>query len=405
MASYSYIAINKLGKELKGTVSAESQTKASEELKKGGLTIVSLGEVGALSKDISFGFMDKKPKPRDLSVFCRQFVSIVGTGISVISALEMLGEETENKRLRRAIINCKRSIEKGESLASAMGENRDVFSDIFITMVEAGEASGSLDVSFTRMADQFEKDAKLKATVKKATIYPTVVAVIAVAVVIGMLTFVIPSFQDMFDQMGTELPGITKAVIAASKFMQKFWFIAIGGIVGLVIVFRLFAASDPGKHLFGRLSMKIPLFGKLTVKTASARMARTLSTLLAAGIPLIEALEITAGVMTNVYFREDILDAKDDVAMGNSLSEPLERTGLFPPLVTHMLKIGEETGNIEGMLNRLADYYDEEVEAATAQMMAAMEPLIIVVMAVVIGTIIMSVIAPMGALYTNLDNL
>ncbi|NCB51801.1 MAG: type II secretion system F family protein [Clostridia bacterium] len=405
MTTYSYIAIDKKGKEIKATINAESQDKAIESLRRNGMTLASITETGALGKDLELGFLQKKPKARDMAVFCRQFVSIINAGVSVVDALEMLADQTENKKLKKAVGACKVSIEKGESLASAMSQHREVFSDIFVTMAEAGELSGSLDISFTRMGEQFEKEEKLKATVKKASIYPIVVFVVAIIVVIAMLTFVVPTFESMFTDLGTELPGITKAVIAASKFMQSFWYILIAAVVGIVLLVRMFKASDAGKHFFGKLGMKLPLFGKLTVKTASAMMARTLSTLLGSGIPLIEALEITSGVMTNVYFREALEDAKDDVAMGNPLSETLKRCGVFPPMVYHMVGIGEETGDIEGMLSKLAEYYEEEVEQATAQVMAALEPVIIIVLAGLVGTIILSVIMPMATMYGALDNL
>lgn len=405
MTTYSYIAVDKKGKEVHASIGADSPAKASEELKKSGLVIVSISETGALGKDVDLAFIKKRPKPRDMAVFCRQFVSIINAGVSVVSALEMLSDQTENKKLRKAIADCKVNIEKGESLASAMKQHTDVFSDIFVTMAEAGELSGSLDVSFTRMAEQFEKDAKLKATVKKASIYPIVVFFVAIGVVIAMLTFVVPTFQSMFEQLGTQLPGITLAVIAASNFMQHYWYLLIAGIVGLVVLIKIFKKSDAGKHFFGTLGMKTPLFGKLTVKTASARMARTLSTLLAAGIPLIEALEITSNVMTNVYFKEAIETARDDVAMGNPLSETLQRSAVFPPMVYHMVGIGEETGDIEGMLTKMAGYYEDEVEQATQQLMAAMEPLIIILLAGLVGTIILSVILPMATMYGAMDSL
>lgn len=405
MTTYSYIAIDKKGKEVKATISAESTDKAVDSLRKNGMTVASITETGALGKDIQLSFLQKKPKARDMAVFCRQFVSIINAGVSVVDALEMLTEQTENKKLCKAIGDCKFSIEKGESLASAMSQHREVFSDIFVTMVEAGELSGSLDISFTRMGEQFEKDEKLKATVKKASIYPIVVFFIAIIVVIAMLTFVVPTFQTMFEDLGTELPGITKAVIAASGFLQQFWYILLAVVAGLVLLVRMFKASNAGKHFFGKLGMKLPLFGKLTVKTASARMARTLSTLLGSGIPLIEALEITSGIMTNVYFMEALDDAKDDVAMGNPLSETLQRCAVFPPLVYHMIGIGEETGDIEGMLAKLAGYYEDEVEQATAQVMAALEPMIIILLAGLVGTIILSVIMPMATMYGALDSL
>ena len=405
MASFSYIAVNAAGKELKGTVEADSAEKASAGLKKQGLTVASVAETGALGKDVNLAFLEKKPTPRDLAVFCRQFTSIVNAGVSVVSALDMLSEQTENKRLRAAITECRRDIEKGETLAAAMGKHREIFSDMFITLAEAGEASGSLDVSFTRMAEQFEKSSKLHATVKKASIYPIVVLVVAFGVIMGMLLFIVPSFQSMFDSIGGTLPGITLFMIAASAFVQKWWWLLIAGIVALVLGIKYFGTTDAGKHLFGKLGLKLPGLGNLNTKTASARMGRTLSTLMAAGIPMIEAIEITASTMSNVYFKEALEDAKDDVAMGLPLSEAVKKTGLFPPMVHHMLSIGEETGDIDAMMTKLADYYEEEVEAATAQVMALLEPLIIILLAGIVFFIILSVLMPMMSMYSALDSM
>ena len=405
MDSYNYIAVNSAGRELKGTIVSDSIEKAREDLKKQGLLISSLGTASALTREVSISFLEKKPKARDMAVFCRQFVSIVDAGVSVVAAFEMLPEQTENKKLRAAISDCRLDMEKGDALAVAMRRHTEVFPDIFVTMVEAGEASGSLDVSFGRMATQFEKQEKLHATVKKASIYPIIVCIVALAVVIGMLTFVIPKFEDMFADLGTELPGITLFVLAASQFFQKKWYI-LAAIVGAAFVgIKTFKQTDAGRHFFGKISMKAPLVGNLTVKSASAQMARTLSTLLASGISMIDALDICSGTMGNIYFKEALLAAKEDVAVGNPLSESFTRTNLFPALVRHMVGIGEETGDIEKMLDKLADYYEDEVEQATEQVMAALEPMIIVLLAGIVGTIILSVVMPMGTMYSALDNL
>lgn len=404
MAAYSYTAVDKAGKEKKGSIDADSKDKARDLLKSDGMTVLTVTEQSLLTRDININ-IGGKPKPRDLSIFCRQFVSIIGAGVTIIDAMEMLAEQTENKLLKKAIYEAKVAVEKGDSLADAMRKNVKVFSDMFITMVEAGEASGSLEISFSRMASQFEKEAKLKALIKKASVYPSVVAIVAVIVVIAMLTFVVPTFQQMFNDLGSQLPGITLFVIALSNFMQHYWYIIIGVIIALVLLMKYFKTTDAGRHFFGKLSLKLPLFGKLTVKTASSRLARTLSTLMAAGLPLIDALEITASTMTNVYFKEAVLEAKEEVTMGTTLSEPLRRGRLFPPLVCHMLKIGEESGNVESMLDKLADYYDEEVEVTTQSLMAALEPAIIVFLALVVGTIIISIIMPMAQMYSGLENL
>lgn len=404
--TFSYIILTKAGKEAKGTIEAATQQEAAQKLKEEGNTLISLTEANALSKEVEIGgFIKKKPKPRDMAIFCRQFVSIIDAGVPVTSALEMLGQQTENKMLAAAIVDCKLKIEKGTSLAEAMKDHRDVFSSLFITLVEAGEASGSLDVSFNRMGTQFEKDAKIKGLIKKSAIYPIVVSVVAVAVVIVMLTFVVPQFESMLTDLGSDLPLLTKIVVAASDFMIARWYIVLGVVALLAVGIIRYRKTEGGGRLFGRIGIRAPLIGKLTVKSASARMARTLSTLLGAGIPMIEALDIVARTMGNVHFREALLEAKDDVAMGDALSVSIERSGLFPPMVHHMIHIGEETGDLEEMLTKLAEYYEEEVELTTQQVMAAVEPLIIVVLALIVGVIVGAVMLPMMNMYAALDNL
>jgi type IV pilus assembly protein PilC len=403
--TFSYVILTKAGKEAKGTIEAATQQEAAQKLKEEGNTLISLVEANALSKEVEISIFKKKPKPRDMAVFCRQFVSIIDAGVPVTSALEMLGQQTENKMLAAAIQDCKLKIEKGSSLADAMKDHTDVFSSLFITLVEAGEASGSLDVSFNRMGTQFEKDAKIKGLIKKSAIYPIVVSVVAVAVVIIMLTFVVPQFESMLTDLGSDLPLLTKIVVAASDFLIARWYIVLGVVLLLVIGILRYRKTEGGGRLFGRIGIKAPLVGKLTVKSASARMARTLSTLLGAGIPMIEAIDIVARTMGNVHFREALLDAKDDVAMGDALSLSIERCGLFPPMVHHMIHIGEETGDIEEMLTKLAEYYEEEVELTTQQVMAAVEPMIIVVLALIVGVIVGAVMLPMMSMYSAMDNL
>jgi type IV pilus assembly protein PilC len=276
---------------------------------------------------------------------------------------------------------------------------------MFITLVDAGEASGSLDVSFSRMAVQFEKDAKLRGTIKRASIYPIVVLCVTIGVIALLLAFVIPQFTSMFGDMGIQLPKITLFVIGASNFVRYKWYILLIIILGIVYGIKYGKQTPGGAHFFGKIDLKAPIFGNLHVKTACARMSRTLSTLLASGIPMMDALEIVAETMDNIYFREAMVKAREDVSMGQPLSETLERSKQFPPLVYHMLHIGEETGDIDGMLNRLADYYEEEVEVATGQVMAAIEPMIIILLALIVGTVIFAVITPMMSMYSALDSL
>lgn len=405
MAVFSYLVINKSGKEIKGTLDAESRKDALIELRQLGNLVISVDEVGLLNKDVKLPFITGKPKPRDLAVFCRQFVSIIDAGVPVVSALEMLGEQTENKKLAKALVECKKTIEQGETLAHAMGEWPEAFPPMFVTLVAAGEASGSLDVSFSRMAQQFEKEAKLKATVKRATVYPAFILVVAVIAVAVLLTFVVPTFEGMLTELNTEMPKVTVVVLALASFLQKWWYLVLVGIVAIIVGLRVFSHTEKGQYIFGKIKLKLPLVGPLIKKTASARMSRTLETLLGAGLPLVDALSIVADTMTNIYFRDTILHAREAVLLGSPLASQFAKGDLFPPLVRHMVGIGEETGSIDNMLSKLADYYEEEVESATERLMAAMEPAIIVIMALLIGTIIISIVMPMASMYNGLGNL
>ncbi len=404
MPNFNYVAIDKGGRQSRGKVEAMDIERATAKIKAEGLFVVDVAEENAFNKDINIS-IGSGVKPRDLSVFCRQFVSMLGAGVTIIDALAMLSEQSESKELGKALKQIQGDVEKGETLSDAMAKREKIFTSLMVRMIAAGEASGSLETSFERMAAQFEKAAKLSGLIKKAIIYPIVVAIVAVVVVIVMLTTVIPNYTSMFAELGTELPGITKAVIAASDFIIGYWYVLIAVIAAVVMALKMYGRTDAGQITFGTIGYKVPLFGNLTIKSASSQFARTLSTLLAAGVPMIEALDIVGSTMGNALFRNAIKKAKEEVAKGVPLSEPLESCGLFPPMVYHMTRIGEETGDIEAMLDRLADYYDEEVEVATQSLMAALEPMIIIVLALVVGTLVMSVMAPMLSMYQALDQL
>lgn len=404
MASYGYEAIDRSGKEVKGSVEANSLESAKAEIKKQGLTIIKVAEQSILNKDLNIE-IGGNPTPRDLSVFCRQFVSMLKAGVTLIESLRMLGEQTENKKLQKALLAVRASVEKGEPLATSMAAFPKIFPAIMINMVAAGEASGNLETAFDRVAMQLERSSKTQALVKKAMIYPIVVAIVAVAVVIVMLVKVIPSYTVMFEDLGTELPGITKAVVTVSDFIIARWMILVPIIVGIVAGLKAYSKTNSGKHVFGKLALSVPAVKNLVVKTASAQMARTLSTLMSSGVPMVEAVDIVSKVMTNVWFREALQDVKNEVILGTPLSQPMERSGLFPPMVYHMIRIGEESGNVEEMLDKVADYYEEEVELAVQSLMAAMEPMIIIVLAGVVGILIGAVMAPMVTMYEALDTI
>lgn len=404
MAEFNYVALDQKGKEKKGTLEAENRERAYAKLKNDGMILLELNEANALTKEINISF-GGKVKPRDLSVFCRQFVSMINAGVTIIDALNMLSDQTENKKLAAAVRQVKLDIEKGESMADAMIKHEGVFPSIMISMTAAGEASGKLDTAFERMAEQFEKNARIQAMIKKAMIYPVILFIVAIAVVAVFLIKVIPSYSDMFDQLGSELPGITKAVVATSNFVMNnvIWIILV--IVAVIVAIRMFKKTENGKELFGKLAIKMPVLGNMNVKTACSTFSRTLSTLLYSGVSMIDALEIVSKVLSNELYKRAVLHAKEEVAKGVPLSEPIANSGLFPPMVSHMAKIGEETGDIEDMLTRLADYYDEEVEMATQSLTAAMEPMIILVLAGIVGILIAAIMSPMVKMYTDLENI
>ncbi len=403
MATFTYTAVDKLGKQKRGNIDALNPDRAMVALKAEGLIPVKVQEASIFSQDIQVG--GKKASAHDLALFCNQFESILNAGVPVIDALGMLAEQTENKAFAKAIIEVKTSVERGESLGGAMAARKDVFPSMLISMVQAGEASGSLEVSLNRMAIQFDKDTKLKATIKKALTYPAVVLVVMFAVILVLLYYVIPTFMSMFADMDIEMPALTMFVMNASDFVQNYWYIILAVVVIIVIAWKTFSSTMTGKIAIGKFTLWCPLSKNFVIKTASARLARTLSTLTAAGISMIEALDITSKTMTNVILRMAVMDAKEDVKKGVPLSEGLKKSGVFPPMLLHMTKIGENTGDMEAMLTKMANYYDEEVENATAQLMAMIEPMITVVMAGLVGVIVGAVLMPMVALYDGLENI
>lgn len=400
MANYIYEAIGKNGKRKKDQIYADSIDKAKAILKGDGYTVLSISEASLLNKDINLS-RKKKVTSRDLGIFCRQFVSISKAGVNIISALHMLEEQTSNKTLKEAIRNVCDSVEKGETLAGSMRKEK-VFPSLLVNMVEAGEASGNLENCMMKMSLHFEKDARIKGLVKKALMYPCVLIVVMIVVVIVMLTVVIPQFESMFDSIGGELPAFTVAVVAMSEFLQTRWYLLAGALVVAAVVFSAYKKTPNGNRQIAKIVLKLPVFGELVQKQSCSRFANTLSTLLSSGMDMIQAVEITGNTLDNILFREALQEAAKQVQRGVSLSTPLKNAKIFPPMILHMLAIGEETGNIEEMLENCATYYDEEVENTTQQMTALMEPAIIVCMAGVVCLLIAAIYGPMMGLYDQM---
>ncbi len=405
MATYKYKALTADGKTKRGTIDAGSVESAQDKLKSQGFaSVLDVSEEGALDKDINISF-GGKVKAKDLSMFCKQFASILNAGVTIIMALDMLAEQATNAKLQSALRALQVSVEKGSNLADGMRQHPNVFPPILINMVQAGEASGSLETALVRMADHFEKDGRLQAQIKSALTYPIIVCIVAVAVVIVCMVVVIPNFTSMFQDMDMQLPLMTRFMIACSDFIKYKWYILIAIVAAIVFAIKFFKKTSTGQYFFAKAAMKVPIIGNLTIKSSAARFARTLSTLMASGIPLIDAVEAVAKVMTNKIIQDKLLDARDQVAKGVPLSKPVKDMGIFPPLLTQMVHVGEETGNLEEMMFKVADFFDEEVEEATKALTSAMEPLIMVFLAGIVGCIVGAVYGPLLSMYENMDNL
>lgn len=399
MAQYNYKAMDKNGKAKKGSIEAINLDKAKEKLKSEGLIVQDIKEQGAGKKGGG-----KKVKDKDLAVFCKQFSAVLNAGVTIISALEMMSEQLENKTLKRALQEAQSYVQKGGTLADAFKLNPKVFPPIMINMTAAGEMSGNLEICFDRLTTHFETANALHSKVKGAVTYPIVILIVVVAVVAVLLVGVIPQFSQMFDDLGSELPAATQMLVNLSNFLQHKWYILVIIVAAIVIGLKAFGKTEPGSLMYAKIGIKFPLFGNLTIKSAAATFSRTMATLMASGISLIDAVEQVAKMINNRIIREALLDAKTLIAKGVPLSKPLRDCGIFPPMLPQMTKIGEETGNIEDMMDKVADYYEMEVNDATDALTAAMEPLIIVIMGVVVGGIVMAIYSPMLSMYDAVDS-
>jgi hypothetical protein len=399
MAQYNYKAMDKNGKAKKGSIEAINLDKAKEKLKSEGLIVQDIKEQGAGKKGGG-----KKVKDKDLAVFCKQFSAVMNAGVTIISALEMMSEQLENKTLKRALQEAQSYVQKGGTLADAFKLNPKVFPPIMINMTAAGEMSGNLEICFDRLTTHFETANALHSKVKGAVTYPIVILIVVVAVVAVLLVGVIPQFSQMFDDLGSELPAATQMLVNLSNFLQHKWYILVIIVAAIVFGLKAFGKTEPGSLMYAKIGIKFPLFGNLTIKSAAATFSRTMATLMASGISLIDAVEQVAKMINNRIIREALLDAKTQIAKGVPLSKPLRDCGIFPPMLPQMTKIGEETGNIEDMMDKVADYYEMEVNDATDALTAAMEPLIIVIMGVVVGGIVMAIYSPMLSMYDAVDS-
>lgn len=394
MPGFNYTAINRNGKRVRSSLDASSIETAKSSLRGAGYTILDIKEQTTLNRDIEIPFLGN-PKAKDMAVFCRQFVSILRAGVSVASVLAMLGQQTSNKKLRAAIREMQADVEKGEALATSMRRHPKIFPAILVNMVSAGEASGNLEESFRQMELYFERSKRTKSKVTSAMIYPCVLIVVMIVVLIVMMTKIIPNFLKTFEDMDAELPKLTQGVMAVCEWFKSWWWVPLLVLAALIVGGVLFHRTNKGKHFFGWLARKTPVVGNLTVKTACATFCRTMEVLIGSGLTLTDSMDLAASNMGNIYYLEAIRDARALVAEGTPLRESLVRTGIFPPMVSNLVGVGEETGDLQSMMGKVADYYDEEVDEATKKLLNLMEPAIIIFMAVFVVIIVLAIYLPM----------
>lgn len=393
MPAYKYKAMSASGQIIEGTYTGNSKEDVLNMLRQNKNYPVSVQEV-IETKDIKSLSLFKHVKTKDIAILCRQFHTMMNAGVSIINCLDILRQQIESKKLRAVVGEVYEIVQKGFTLSEAMKKHQEVFPDLLINMVAAGEASGNLDTIMDRMASHFEKEDKINRKVKGAMMYPAVLSVVAMAVVIFLLTFVMPTFVTMFQSSGVKLPTPTVIVLAVSNGVKKFWYAIILIIAALSYAVVQGAKSQSGKLFIDSMKFKIPVINKMTQKIITSRFSRTLATLMSSGMPLLQALEIVSKVVGNRVAAEGILKAKDEVRKGANLSAPIKKLGVFPPMLVSMLTIGEESGALDDILDRTANYYDDEVEAAMENVTKLIEPIMLVIMAVVVGFIVMAMILP-----------
>ena len=392
MPVYKYKAIDESGKTVQGVIDAESPKGATEKLKRQGVFLSSLHEAKE-SRSRSFNPF-KGIKISELAVTTRQFSTLISAGLPLEASLSALSEQTEDARLGQVLSQVKERVSEGSSLANSLGEHKDVFSDLYINIVRAGEASGTLDIVLLRLADFLETQDALTSRVRGALIYPMFMFFIGGGVLFFTMTYVIPRIAKIFEESQSSLPLMTLILIKISDFLNNYILFILLFVIILVFAAIRFNRTERGKMFFDRLMLKVPVFGKLTSMVVISRFTRTLGTLLSSGIPLLDALEIGEAVMGNKVYGKTLEEVRVNVREGASLAQPLKESGVFPPLVTRMIAVGEQTGEMEAMLSKVADIYDQQVETMVSTLTSLLEPVMIVIIGAVMAFIVFAVLLP-----------
>ena len=395
--TFQYKVKDKGGKLVEGSIEAETADLVVSKLRSMGYTPINISQQSGLSvsKELKLPGLSDRIKLKDVAVFSRQFATMINSGLSLLRSLNILAEQTESKPLADVVSQVRIDVERGASLSQALAKHPKAFPRLYVSMVKAGEVGGALDSVLLRLAETIEKQVELRRKVKSAMTYPVVVAALVLVIVTAMLLFVIPMFQNIYKELGGTLPAPTQLLITISNICRSFWWAIFIVEIGAAVAFKKWINSEEGRKAWDAIKLKVPIFGKLVRKTALARFSRTMSALVRSGVPILESLDIVADTAGNHVVAEAVRDTQAGVKQGEPLSRRLEDHEVFPPMVVQMMAVGEETGALDEMLDKIADFYDAEVEATVDALTSLIEPLLIVVMGVCVGGMIISLYLPM----------
>lgn len=400
MPIFSYEAKSLDGQTIKGQLDAVDETAVIAHIRSRDFYPINIKRQG-INTDISAANF-KKIKIKDISLFARQFAALITSGITIMRGLEIVAKQTDNLKLKAILEDISQDVQKGKSLSSSMGKH-DEFPDMFVSMVEVGEASGTLDTIMERTAVYYEKQYKLQQKIKQATTYPKLLVIVAIFAVSFLVAKVVPTFAGLISGAGGTMPLPTRILMGISSFISNFWYILIGIVILCIFLYRSYYKSPDGRKSIDRIKLTIPLFGKINKKILTSNFASTFGILLSSGVQLMESLTICSQVVNNVIVKEALEDTMEQIKKGYSLGDTLESMAIFPPMLTQMVKIGEESGTLDQVLAKTSDFYDNEVDTATAQLTSMIEPIIIVVLGGVIAFIIISIMLPMFEIYNTIQ--
>jgi type IV pilus assembly protein PilC len=402
MSTFVFKAIDLAGVKARGEVEADSKQAVSDQLKQRGLIVLDIADKHS-SKNIELSFM-KRVKPTELAIFARQLSTMISSGMSILRALYVLEEQTESAYLTETIVAVRKDVEAGLSLSDSMARHPKVFNPLFVAMTQAGETGGVLEDALVRVADQLQKDAALRKQVKSAMIYPALVVFFAVGVMMALVAFLVPVFENVFKEFGGELPAMTQVSVLMSEIVTQYWWAMFGGLALFIISFIKWKKTTWGRRQWDHFRLHVPMrIGTIVQQIAVARWSRTLASLTAAGVPLLQALEITGRTGGNVAVEEAMDGVISSVKRGGTIAAPLAQAPIFPTMVTHMVGVGEETGALDAMLDRVAEFYEEQVEASVKTLTSILEPIMIILIGAIVGFIVISMYLPLFEIYNHIE--